>query len=275
MPIVIRTEVIHTERNVTYLGHPAIDHEVCTVDEAAFITSQEHHGLSLLDGFTKPTSREVNLTTVALRLVIAEPVLQKRSTSRVSDMLHANQAIRTGENILERRGAQGIEPESLTGVHDGQLAGQRQDSAFASSVGQLGCGAPHQGDHTSRVDDATSGLLVAAHALNGVLASKPHTLDVDVMRHVPYLLGGINGVGIVGVHDSSVVEDHVGAAPAILRFHHRLHVRLLGDVTLDDLHSRDIRNDLLHLRNGLFQGWDGDIGHEDLGSFAREENACF
>ena len=39
MPIVIRTEVIDTERNVTYLGHSAIDHEVCTVDEAAFITS--------------------------------------------------------------------------------------------------------------------------------------------------------------------------------------------------------------------------------------------
>lgn len=63
-------------RSVTYLGHSTIDHKISTINETAFITGQEHHGLSLLDGLTKPTSREVDLTTVTFRLVIAEPILQ-------------------------------------------------------------------------------------------------------------------------------------------------------------------------------------------------------
>lgn len=49
----------------------------------------------------------------------------------------------------------------------------------------------------------------AAHLLHGqdsILASKPDTLDIDILSEVPDLLLGIDGVVISGVHDTGVVE---------------------------------------------------------------------
>jgi hypothetical protein len=51
--------------------HTAIDHKVGTVDEAALVAGKEKYRLSLLNGLAEATSGEVNLTAVALGLVIA------------------------------------------------------------------------------------------------------------------------------------------------------------------------------------------------------------
>jgi hypothetical protein len=34
-------------------------------------------------------------------------------------------------------------------------------------------------------------------------------------------------------------------------------------------------DELLELGGGLFKGGSGDVGHEDIGTFFREEDACF
>lgn len=70
-------------RNVA-LGHTAIDNEVRTVDEAALIAGKEEDRLGLLDSFAKATSREMDLTAVALRSIVTEPVLKEGSAFHVS-----------------------------------------------------------------------------------------------------------------------------------------------------------------------------------------------
>lgn len=48
-----------------------------------------------------------------------------------------------------------------------------------------------------------------AHLLHGqdsILASKPDTLDIDILSEVPDLFLGIDGVVISGMHDTGVVE---------------------------------------------------------------------
>jgi len=60
--------------------HTAVDHKVSSVDEAALIASKEENCLSLLDSLSEAASREVDLATVALGLVVAEPVLEECGT---------------------------------------------------------------------------------------------------------------------------------------------------------------------------------------------------
>jgi hypothetical protein len=61
-----------------YLSHSTIDHKISSIHEAALVASQENHGVSLLDGLTKPASGEVHLSAEALLLVLTKPVLQER-----------------------------------------------------------------------------------------------------------------------------------------------------------------------------------------------------
>ena len=46
-----------------------------------------------------------------------------------------------------------------------------------------------------------------------MLASEPNTLDVDGLGEVPDLLGGIDGISIIGVHDTSIIEHDIEASP--------------------------------------------------------------
>ncbi|KAI6762150.1 hypothetical protein HG531_002703 [Fusarium graminearum] len=136
-----------------------------TVDKARLITSQEDNGVSLLNSLAESSHGEVDLTSVSLSLVITKPVLQKR--------------------CVERRRAEVVEAEALSGVNHGELTGESEDSTLGGS------------------------------RKNGVLAAEPHTLDVDVLGEIPDVLGGVDGVVILGVHDTGVVEEDVDAAPRV------------------------------------------------------------
>lgn len=59
------------------LGHAAIDNEIRAVDKAGLVAGQEKNCLSLLNSLTETTAREVDLTAVALLLVITKPVLEE------------------------------------------------------------------------------------------------------------------------------------------------------------------------------------------------------
>ena len=61
------------------LGHAAIDDKVCTVDEAALVAGQKHHGLRLLHSLAETAGREVHFAAVALGRIVAEPVLKEGS----------------------------------------------------------------------------------------------------------------------------------------------------------------------------------------------------
>lgn len=54
------------------------------VDKAALVACKEEDGLCLFDSLTKPAAGEVNLATMALGLVVTEPVLQERRTIKVN-----------------------------------------------------------------------------------------------------------------------------------------------------------------------------------------------
>lgn len=156
------------------LGHATVDDKVAAVDEAGFVGSQEQDGLRLFDSLAETARGEVDLTPVAFGLVVSEPVLKQRG--------------------VEWRRAESVEAEALTSVNDGELAGHGEDCALGGCVGELGSGGTDECDDGCGVDDAALGLLVPAQGEDGVLAAEPHTLDVDVLCHVPDLLGSVDGV---------------------------------------------------------------------------------
>lgn len=66
---------------ITYPGHSTVNDKIGTIDKAALVASQEDHGMGLLNGLTEPSGREVDLATEPLGLIVAEPVLEKRSAT--------------------------------------------------------------------------------------------------------------------------------------------------------------------------------------------------
>jgi hypothetical protein len=156
------------------LGHSTIDDKIRAVDERALVGSQEEHGLSLLDGFSESTSREMNLTPVPLCRVVAEPVLEQRR--------------------VQRSRAQSVEAEPFTSVHDGELTRHCQNGAFGGCVGELWRRRAHESDDRGSVDDAAALLVVASEGEDGMLAAEPNALDVDVVSQVPDFLRGRDGI---------------------------------------------------------------------------------
>lgn len=65
---------------------------------------------------------------------------------------------------------------------------------------------------------------------DGVLASEPDAFDVDGLGEVPDLLWCIDGVGVVGMHDTCVVEHDVYAAPGVEMVDQSFDIRLSGDI---------------------------------------------
>lgn len=145
-------------------------------------------------------------------------------------------------------------------MYNSQFASQRQNSTLASSVRKLRSRGTEESNKRSGVDDATLGLLVAAHAENSVLAAEPNTLDVNALSQIPDLLGGIDSIGVIGMHDACIVKDNVNTTPAILGLDHGLHVSLLGDIAADCLETTGVRNELLNSGEGFGEGGLGDIG---------------
>jgi hypothetical protein len=74
------------------------------------------------------------------------------------------------------------------------------------------------------------GFAVFAQGYDSVLAPEPDTFDVDGLGEVPDLLRGIDGVGIVGVHDACIVEHDVYAAPRVEIVDESFDSSLVGDI---------------------------------------------
>lgn len=109
-----------------------------------------------------------------LRRIVAQPVLEERG--------------------VEWRGAESIEAKAFTGVYDGEFARHGQHGALAGSVCELWGRGADECDYGGGVDDAAFGLLVLAQGEDGVLAAVPDTLDVDVVREIPDVLGCVDGI---------------------------------------------------------------------------------
>jgi hypothetical protein len=157
-------------------------------------------------------------------------------------------------------------------MHNRQLPRHRQHRPFTRRVRQLRRRAAHQRHNTCGVDDTPSLLAVAPHAYDGVLATVPNTLDIDVLREIPDLFRRVYGVRVLGVHDAGVVEDDINTTPIIKVSDHGRDIRLFAHVTLHRLHHFYMRYDFSHFGEGLVQGGLGDVGHQDCGAFTGEEN---
>ena len=154
--------------------HPAVDDKVGTVHEGRLVARQEQHCLRQLDRFSETAGGEVDLAPVPLLLVIAEPVLQKRS--------------------VEWRWAERVEAEALASVNDGEFPGHRHHSALGSGVCELRRRGADECDYGCCVDDASVVLVVLAEGKHGMLATEPNALDVDVVGKIPDLLWGVDGI---------------------------------------------------------------------------------
>lgn len=237
------------------LGHTTIHHKVMAVDKAAVIAGQEQNRLRLLNGLPESASREVHLSPVSFGLVIAQPILQQRG--------------------VQRRRAQAVESIPLPGMHNRQLPRHGQHSTLASGVSQLRCSRPDKRNNRRSVDDRPLGLVVSPQRKDGVLATKPDALDVDVLRQIPDVLGGVDRVVVAGVHDASIVEHDVDAAPGVEGLDGGLDGRLLGDVADGGFDLAGGGDELFDFCLGAGEDFFGYVGHEDVGAFAGEEDGCF
>jgi hypothetical protein len=174
--------------------------------------------------------------------------------------------------ILERRRAQGVEAVALASVDHGEFAGQRKNGALAGGVGELGGSRADESDNGGGVDDAALLLAVLAETEDGELAAEPHALDVDGLRQIPDLLGGVDCVIVVCVHDTSVVEQNVDAAPAVDVLDHSLYVGFLGNICDARIELLGRGDDFLDLGQSLLKRRTGDVGKQDVGTLASEED---
>lgn len=109
-----------------------------------------------------------------------------------------------------------------------------------------------------------------------MLTPVPNPLRIDIKREVPDFLRGVDGVGVVGVHDPGVVEDDVEAAPGVEVFDCGGYGGLRADVADEGFEAAwGGGAEFFQFCEGFFEGGGGDIGEEDGGAFAREEDACF
>lgn len=181
-----------------------------TIDKAALVAREEHHGPRLLHRLPEPPHREVNLPPQPLLLVIPQPILQQRR--------------------IQRRRAQRVEPEPLPRMHDGQLPRHGQHSPLASRIRKLRGRGPDEGDDAGGVDDGAARLRVPAQGEDGVLAAEPDALYVYGVGEVPDGLRGGDGVGVVGVHYAGIVEHYVEAAPGVEGLDEGGDAGLFGDI---------------------------------------------
>lgn len=157
-------------------------------------------------------------------------------------------------------------------MHNGQLPRHRQHRPFTRRVRQLRRRATHQPHHARGVDDTSFVLAVPPQAHDGVLATVPNALDIDVLREIPDRIRRLYGVRVVEVHDAGVVEDDIDTTPAIKVSDHGRDIRLFTHVTLHRLHHSRMRYDLYHFGDGLLQGGLGNVGHQHRGTFTGEED---
>ena len=136
-------------------------------------------------------------------------------------------------------------------MHNGQLPGHGQDSPFTRRIRQLRRRTTDQSNHTRSVDDASPLLPMLPHTEHRMLAPEPPALDVNVVGQIPDLLGGIDGVRVVAVHDAGVVEHDVNAAPGVEVRDHGGDVGFFGDVAFDGLEAGMIGDGFDDFGNGF------------------------
>ncbi|KAJ8610639.1 hypothetical protein MRB53_038418 [Persea americana] len=178
-------------------------------------------------------------------------------------------------NVLERRGAKCVEPPSVSSMHYRQFPSHRSHRALACRIRQLWRCASHQSHHTRRVDDTRDLLAILPQTDDRMFAAEPHALDIDSHCQVPYRLGRVDSVGIVRVHYTRVVEQHVHAAPGLDVRNHGRDLRLLGHVALYGLELRVWRREGLELGKTRLERFGRNVGHEHRGALTGEEDACF
>jgi hypothetical protein len=61
----------------TNLGHSTIHDKVGCIDKAALVAGKEDNSLGLFNSFTEPSSGKMYFSSAALRLVVAQPVLEQ------------------------------------------------------------------------------------------------------------------------------------------------------------------------------------------------------
>ena len=113
------------------------------------------------------------------------------------------------------------------------------------------------------------------HTKHSMLTPKPHPLHINIVRQIPDLLGGVDGVGVVAMHDARVVEHDVHASPRVDVGDHGFDIGFLGDVGLVGFEAGRVVDYGADFFEGGVEGWGGDVGHEDCGAFAGEEDGGF
>lgn len=231
------------------------------------------------------TGWKMDLAAVALGRIVAEPVLEECGASKENDI---SALVRVGPrqymthgigvkrpSILQRRWTERIKPNPLPRMHHRQLPSHCQDSPFTRRIRQLRRRTTDQSNHTRSVDHASVLLPTLPHTEHRMLTPEPHALDIDIVSQIPDLLGGVDGVRVLAVHDASVVEHDVNAAPGVEVRDHGGDVGFFGDIAFDGLETGMIGDGFLDLGYGFGEGGFGNVGHEDGSAFTGEEDGGF
>lgn len=146
-------------------------------------------------------------------------------------------------------------------MHHGQFPRHSQHCALTRRVRQLRRGTADQGNHTRRVNHTGLLLTIASEAKNGMLAPVPHALSVNSERQVPDGLGGIDGIGVVTMHNAGIVEDNVQATPGVEGLHCGGHRGFFGDVDDTGLEAAwGGGTEVFEFGEGFCESRGGDVG---------------
>lgn len=175
-------------------------------------------------------------------------------------------------DVLERSWAEWIEAKSFLCVYNGKFTSHGQHSTFAGRICQLGRCTSSQGDNTCRVNDTSLGLFMFTQAEHGMFAPKPNPFDVDRLCEIPDLLGGIDSISIVRMHDSGIIEHDVDTTPRVETVNHCGNFWFFGDIAFVRLDAGMVGEDFNYLSKCSGKSRFGDVCHEDFCPFARKEN---
>ena len=108
-------------------------------------------------------------------------------------------SLATSVGLLKEKGSQ-----ETNGGRKARQTRETRNRATTNSY-QLRGSSTHFTDEGSGVDDGSTSI--SQEGGDAVLASVPDSLNVDIEREVPHIISGGNRGVILGVHNSSIVEN--------------------------------------------------------------------
>lgn len=103
-----------------------------------------------------------------------------------------------------------------------------------------------------------------SHTQHRILTPPPHTLHIDLHRQIPDAFLSANRIGVICMHDASIIEHDVDASPGVEMGDCSRDVGFAADVAREGFEAGgEGGEDRTDFGDGRVQEGGGDVGHEN------------